>query len=65
MDWHARYTQQANWTRDLRAYLFEKTELSGAGCALEVGCGTGAILSEVSTQADLHGLDIDPDTLAQ
>ena len=45
MDWHARYTQQANWTGDLRHYLFEKAELARARRALEVGCGTGAILA--------------------
>lgn len=33
--------------------------------ALEVGCGTGAILSELPDQSSLHGLDIDPVALAQ
>jgi SAM-dependent methyltransferase len=65
MDWHARYTQQANWTRDLRQYLFEKTEVPRARRALEVGCGTGAILSELAAQGALHALDLDPAALAQ
>jgi SAM-dependent methyltransferase len=32
---------------------------------LEVGCGTGAILSELPNQPELHGLDIDPAALVQ
>lgn len=65
MDWHARYLQQATWTRDLRAYLFDKAGLSNAHRVLEVGCGTGAILRDLHTPASLHGLDLDPAALAQ
>jgi SAM-dependent methyltransferase len=65
MDWHKRYIQQAQWTRHLRSYLFQQAGLSAANHVLEVGCGTGAILSEVSTHASLYGLDIDPEALAQ
>jgi SAM-dependent methyltransferase len=74
MDWHRRYLQQAQWTRRLRGYLFKQSGLNqssrvhGAAGAtslvLEVGCGTGAILSEFTQQASLHGLDIDRDALA-
>jgi len=64
MNWHSRYTQQANWTRPLREYLFQKTGLKTAGRVLEVGCGTGAILSEIRTTA-LHGLDIQPASLME
>jgi ubiquinone/menaquinone biosynthesis C-methylase UbiE len=32
---------------------------------LEVGCGTGAILAELSNQTGLHGLDINLQALAQ
>lgn len=76
MNWHARYIQQAQWTRDLRAYLFEKAGLANAGgvhtaalrrasLVLEVGCGTGAILSELPTHLALHGLDLDAAALAE
>jgi SAM-dependent methyltransferase len=65
MDWHRRYIQQAQWTRDLRTYLFEKAGLNDTSRVLEVGCGTGAILSELSRHTVLHGLDIDPAALAQ
>ena len=59
MNWHARYVQQANWTRDLRNYIFNKVHIEDAQRVLEVGCGTGAVLSEVPTHHSLHGLDID------
>ncbi len=65
MDWHRRYLQQAKWTRDLRTYLFEQAGLNDASRVLEVGCGTGAILSELPDHILLHGLDIDRDALTQ
>ncbi len=65
MDWHRRYLQQARWTRELREYLFKQTGWDEASRILEVGCGTGAILSEVPQRASLYGLDIDADALTQ
>jgi ubiquinone/menaquinone biosynthesis C-methylase UbiE len=65
MNWHARYTQQAAWTRDLRNYLFDKAGLKHANRVLEVGCGTGAILRELTIPAPLHGLDLEPVSLTQ
>jgi SAM-dependent methyltransferase len=59
MNWHTRYAQQANWTRTLRSYIFEKTGRKNTGRILEVGCGTGAILSELPEGAEIHGLDSD------
>jgi ubiquinone/menaquinone biosynthesis C-methylase UbiE len=59
MNWHTRYAQQAAWTRDLRNYIFERIGLSSAQSVLEVGCGTGAILSELPRRPTIHGLDID------
>lgn len=65
MDWHRRYLQQAQWTHDLRTYLFKQAGLNEASRVLEVGCGTGAVLSELPDHAPLHGLDIDADALVQ
>ena len=65
MNWHNRYVQQATWTRELREYLFDKTALATAGSVLEVGCGTGAILSTLQSLATLHGLDLNADALAE
>lgn len=65
MNWHSRYLQQAVWTRDLRVYLFEQAGLANAHHVLEVGCGTGAVLRELNTPASLHGLDLEPASLAE
>lgn len=65
MNWHARYLQQAAWTRDLRNYLFDRVGLPNADRVLEVGCGTGAILHEINAPAPPHGLDLEPASLAQ
>jgi len=65
MNWHTRYAQQAKWTRDLRAYIFNKIKLNDTRRVLEVGCGTGAILSELPNHISPHGLDLDPVALAQ
>jgi len=65
MDWHSRFLQQAAWTRDLRVYLFEHAGLTRARRVLEVGCGTGAILSGLVTPAVVHGLDLEPARLVE
>jgi ubiquinone/menaquinone biosynthesis C-methylase UbiE len=65
MDWHARYTQQAGWTAQMRAYLFEQAGVKQARRLLEVGCGTGAVLADFARRDGLHGLDIDPNALSQ
>ena len=65
MNWHSRYLQQAAWTRELRTYVFEQAGISSANRILEVGCGTGAILSGLTSPASLHGLDLDPAVLSE
>jgi len=65
MDWHARFSQQADWTRELRAYAFDKVGLKRAGRILEIGCGTGALLAELPAQATVHGLDLEPARLVE
>jgi SAM-dependent methyltransferase len=65
MDWHKRFVQQAAWTSELRLYLYKRAGLPDARQVLEVGCGSGAILSDLDTGAAVHGLDNDPGRLAQ
>ncbi len=64
MNWHDRYLRQATWTRTLRSYLFERSGLPTARRVLEVGCGTGAVLSDLPAGgAIIYGLEIDRTSL--
>jgi ubiquinone/menaquinone biosynthesis C-methylase UbiE len=65
MNWHRRYAQQANWTRELRSYIFEQTDLRNTERVLEVGCGTGAILSEFPEGPAIYGLDLSYEALIE
>jgi ubiquinone/menaquinone biosynthesis C-methylase UbiE len=59
-DWHHRYMQQAGWTRAMRSYLFRRFDLGAGKRVLEVGCGTGAVTSDISitTTSMVYGLDL-------
>jgi SAM-dependent methyltransferase len=65
LEWHQRYLQQAQWTRSLRLYLFEKLDIPPSSNVLDVGCGTGALEPELAEQFQgrLFGLDIDREAL--
>ena len=65
-EWHQRFSVQAQWTQDLRHYLYKRIEIQSNTRILEVGCGTGTLLSELQSQgrADTFGLDINPDFLS-
>lgn len=60
-DLHARFTQQAHWTADIRARLLALPQARTAGSLLEVGSGTGAITLDLHgrTRARIVGLDRD------
>ena len=58
-EWHHRFQQQARWTRDLRSYIFKHIELPSSANILEVGSGTGAILTDSEIPHIKFGLDID------
>jgi SAM-dependent methyltransferase len=65
MDWHKRFVQQAVWTGPLRSYLFKQSGMDTASRVLEVGCGTGAILTGLTTPAAIHGLDLEAGRLVE
>ncbi len=60
-DWHARYSQQAEWTANLRKYIFDTLSIQSAASILDVGCGTGALEPDLRafTKASINALDID------
>ena len=60
-DWHKRYKQQASWSEEVRQHLFGKVSAGPEDKILEVGSGTGAVLSVLSDETDcqLFGIDID------
>jgi len=70
MDWHRRYLQQAGWTAPLRRFVFQHIGVRDGDHILEVGCGTGAVLSSLpelsgSVEINLFGLDIERESLRQ
>lgn len=58
--WHARFSQQAQWTGALRAHIFPRVGVHSAQRILDVGCGTGALFGELLAQSDaaIFGVDI-------
>lgn len=58
--WHTRFVQQAVWTQPLRRHLFDRAQLASARRVLEVGCGTGVVLTDIlmQTHGVPFGLDI-------
>lgn len=67
LNWHTRFTQQAAWTAALRRHFYQEADLSRASRILEVGCGTGVILSELQgfTNSKINGLDLDHSRLLE
>jgi len=65
--WHARYLQQAGWTKNTRTYIFNKIGISLNDFFLDVGCGSGAVLEMLEGEGhrNLTGIDLDLNTLLQ
>ncbi len=59
---HDRYQTQAGWTAAIRAQWFDRLALQSSHRVLEVGSGTGVIISEIGLMHNCQtfGLDIDP-----
>jgi SAM-dependent methyltransferase len=64
-EWHLRYLQQAEWTKQQRNYIFDRIVLNKAKKILDIGCGTGALEGELlrSTSATIIPLDNNLSTL--
>lgn len=60
-DWHLRFTRQAQWTSNIRKYIYNRISFNSAKSILDVGCSTGALESEIfgETRGSITGLDID------
>jgi len=58
--WHQRYLQQAQWTKEIREVLFTRAEPQIGNRVLEVGSGTGALLQLLAETHpyELTGVDI-------
>jgi ubiquinone/menaquinone biosynthesis C-methylase UbiE len=61
MDWHARFIDQARWTKSLREYLIKGIPIFKDANALEIGSGTGVIAKEFFdiTHYKTYGIEID------
>ncbi len=58
-DWHQRFIQQAVWSRSARSYFLSQITVPPHARLLELGSGTGAVLSEWNTSWNRYGIDID------
>ena len=65
-DWHKRYLKQAEWTAAIREYIYKKIFVEANHTVLDLGSGTGALLTELITQTNdnVVGLDLSYDNLA-
>lgn len=58
-DWHARFIAQESWTRSLREYIFSNLDFNDRPTVLEIGSGTGVILSKIPLPTSkMHGIDL-------
>lgn len=64
--WHQRFLQQTRWTKELRFHLYKKFHVHNVKRILEVGCGTGSLVSEFGGQTDaiIFGMDINSEYLS-
>ena len=58
-DLHQRFTEQAGWTQDARNLFFKYSGILPGSKILEVGCGTGAVLSSIQSLLDVQSFGID------
>lgn len=58
-DWDKRFEQQAGWTASIRSYLFSKAGISSDKIVLDLGCGTGVLLTEMEEKYKIHSIGLD------
>ncbi len=58
-DWHQRYLQQSQWTQAIRRHLLTESDIHPSDRILEVGSGTGAVLTQVAAEYDSRTFGID------
>ena len=65
-DWHSRFQQQAQWTSQLRRYLYTRVNIQQSGKILDIGCGTGVLEAELHqfTPAAITAVDIDHQSIS-
>jgi ubiquinone/menaquinone biosynthesis C-methylase UbiE len=59
IQWHERFVQQARWTAQLRTFISRQLDFSKSKSILEVGSGTGAVLSNISGSKSALCLGLD------
>lgn len=64
-DMHKRFVEQAAWTLQAQAMFVQAAGVTADSALLEVGCGTGAVLSSLASIAPARytGIDIQPGLL--
>jgi SAM-dependent methyltransferase len=59
VDWNSRFSTQAMWTKQLRDFLIFQLGFHSRSKILEVGCGTGVILLDLSEKLNSSPVGID------
>ena len=59
MNWHERFKIQADWTKNLRLFLYRQIGIKNTSSILEVGSGTGVITEELSTLTSVRPVGVD------
>ena len=59
--WHRRFLKQAEWTANTRQYIYKKVNLENSSSILDIGCGTGALISDFTEYPHVRYIGVDMD----